>query len=74
MLVNTCIGEACVLVAFELEDGIVHFLEEEEYKQPTINHNLLLEEIKQIRNKYNINIRYDEKVMENYRNISNNTR
>lgn len=39
----------------------------EENKIPTINHNLLLKEIEEVRKKYNIIEIYDKYVMEEYR-------
>lgn len=45
----------------------LQFLEEEENKIPTINHNLLLKEIEAVRKKYNIIKRFNQSVMDEYR-------
>jgi len=45
----------------------LQYLEEEENIKPTINHKILLNEIEEIRKKYNITKRYDKKVMDEYR-------
>lgn len=46
----------------------LQYLEEQESIEPTINHNLLLEEIKNVKEKYNITKVYDKTVMDEYRN------
>ena len=53
---------------------ILQYIEEQENIEESINHDLLLNEIEQIRKKYNITIKYNKQIIDEYRKIFENNR